>query len=62
MTITRQHIAALTLLALLALTGFDLATAQMDPFDAPAAIAFGSGQSAGGAHCAALPGSGSADQ
>lgn len=52
---TRKPIAALAILFLAGLTGFDLATARLDPFAAPAPIAFGSGQGAAGAHCAALP-------
>lgn len=47
--------AALGLIAVVALT--DLATsAPLNPFRAPPAIAFGSGQASSGAHCAALPG------
>lgn len=30
-------------------------SAALDPFKAPAALAFGSGQASAGAHCAALP-------
>ncbi len=37
------------------LLAFDLATAELNPFDAPPAIAFGSGVAGGGAFCGALP-------
>jgi ribose/xylose/arabinose/galactoside ABC-type transport system permease subunit len=55
MTMSRKTISALAMLFLIALAGFDLSTATLDPFAAPAAIALGSGQSVSGAHCAALP-------
>jgi hypothetical protein len=50
----RLGVAAAIFLAAAAFLAFDLATAEpINPFAAPPPIAFGSGQSAGGAHCAA---------
>lgn len=38
--------------------GFDIAASKpLNPFTAPPLLALGSGQTAGGAHCAAVPGS-----
>jgi hypothetical protein len=38
--------------------GFDIAASKpLNPFTAPPLLALGSGQAAGGAHCAAVPGS-----
>ncbi len=54
---TRHLIAIMALGGVAVIIAADLATsAPLDPFRAPAAIALGSGQAAGGAHCAALPG------
>jgi hypothetical protein len=54
---TRYLIALMALAGVAVIIAADLATsAPLDPFRAPAAIALGSGQAAGGAHCAALPG------
>lgn len=47
--------AALGLIAAVALTDL-MTSAAPNPFRAPPAIAFGSGQASSGAHCAALPG------
>ncbi|SFP77747.1 hypothetical protein [Tranquillimonas alkanivorans] len=53
---TRKLTAALTLALLAGLIALDLAqSAPLNPYQAPTLIALGSGQSAGGAHCAALP-------
>lgn len=50
----RLAVAALILAATAALIAADLATSDpINPFAAPLPLAFGSGQSAGGAHCAA---------
>ena len=55
--LTRRWTATATLALIAAMVLVDLATsAPLDPFRAPPAIALGSGQAAGGAHCAALPG------
>ena len=55
--LTRRWTATATLALIAAIVLVDLATsAPLDPFRAPPAIALGSGQAAGGAHCAALPG------
>lgn len=56
--LTRRVTATAALALIGALVLGDLATsAPLDPFRAPPAIALGSGLAAGGAHCAALPGS-----
>lgn len=52
---TRRVTAGLAVAFLLALTAFDLVTAELDPYRAPPLFALGSGQAAGGAHCAGLP-------
>jgi hypothetical protein len=52
---TRRLTAGIALALLAALTAFDVATSELDPFAAPPALALGSGQSVSGAHCAALP-------
>ncbi len=53
---TRRSIAALALAGLAALTVADLAASGApDIYAQPPLIALGSGQTAGGAHCAALP-------
>lgn len=53
---TRKLTAGLTMALLFALILFDQAqSGGIDRFDAPPLIAWGSGQAAGGAHCAALP-------
>ena len=52
---TRRTTAAIALAFLLALAAFDTATSDLNPFQAPPALALGSGQQSGGAHCAALP-------
>ncbi|MHA6325295.1 hypothetical protein [Roseivivax sp. CAU 1753] len=53
---TRRLTAGLTLTLVAALILFDAArSAPLDRFKAPPLIALGSGQAAGGAHCAALP-------
>jgi hypothetical protein len=50
----RLGTAALVLAAAAAFLAFDLATSEpINPFAAPPPLAFGSGQAAGGAHCAA---------
>ncbi|TVQ53471.1 MAG: hypothetical protein EA355_13430 [Rhodobacteraceae bacterium] len=49
----RLAVAALILAATAALIAVDLATSDpINPFAAPPPLAFGSGQSGGGAHCA----------
>ncbi|MBJ3762098.1 hypothetical protein ILP92_04990 [Maribius pontilimi] len=53
---TRRTTAAIGLIALAAFIAWDLAaSAPPDIYDAPALVALGSGASASGAHCAALP-------
>ncbi|MFY0691047.1 MAG: hypothetical protein JXR14_03900 [Paracoccaceae bacterium] len=52
---TRRLTAGGALALLLALTAFDAATSELNPFKAPPVFALGSGQAAGTAHCAALP-------
>lgn len=52
---TRKLTFGLTFVLLMGLFVFDLATATLDPYAAPAAIALGSGVASSGAHCAALP-------
>lgn len=50
----RSATAAFVLAAAAALVGLDLATSEaINPFAAPPPLAFGSGQAAGAAHCAA---------
>lgn len=49
----RLAVAGAILAAAAAFLAFDLATSErINPFAAPPPMAFGSGQSAGGAHCA----------
>ncbi|MHA6344964.1 hypothetical protein [Roseivivax sp. CAU 1761] len=53
---TRRPIALLALAGIVALVAADLAaTGTPDIYGQPPALAWGSGQAAGGAHCAALP-------
>jgi hypothetical protein len=52
---TRRTTATIAIAFLLALAAFDAATSELNPFQAPPAMALGSGQQSGGAHCAALP-------
>ena len=52
---TRRLTFGLTVVLLAGLVFFDLATATLNPYAAPAAFALGSGQAAAGAHCAAMP-------
>ncbi|MFU8866145.1 MAG: hypothetical protein ACNA7O_19740 [Rhodobacterales bacterium] len=52
---TRKLTVGIALAMLAGLVMFDLATATLDPFAAPAVFALGSGQAAAGAHCAAMP-------
>lgn len=52
---TRKLTVTITLVMLMGLAIFDLATSTLNPYAAPAAIALGSGQAAAGAHCAAMP-------
>ncbi|MEF2552288.1 hypothetical protein VQ042_13075 [Aurantimonas sp. A2-1-M11] len=53
---TRLVTMAATALLVVTLLAFDLtASAPINPFQAPPILALGSGQAAGGAHCAALP-------
>ncbi|QFT62154.1 hypothetical protein [Roseivivax sp. THAF30] len=53
---TRRLTAGLTVLFIAALLIFDQAQSEpVNRFQQPATIALGSGQAAGGAHCAALP-------
>lgn len=53
---TRRITMTLVAVATLGLIGLDLAaSATPNPFKAPPLLAFGSGQTAGVAHCAALP-------
>lgn len=52
---TRKLTLGLALMLLAGLALFDLATATLNPYAAPAAFALGSGQAATGAHCAAMP-------
>lgn len=56
MTGTRRLTAAALLVLILAILALDMTTSTpLDPFRAPPALALGSGQASGGAHCAALP-------
>lgn len=52
---TRKLTAGVAVALLFFLLVFDLATAELNPFDAPPAIAFGSGVAGGGAFCGELP-------
>lgn len=52
---TRRLTGALALVLLAGLIAADLAQSPPDPFAAPPLLAWGSGQAAGGAHCAAAP-------
>ena len=52
---TRKLTVTITLVMLMGLAMFDLATSTLNPYAAPAAFALGSGQAAAGAHCAAMP-------
>ncbi|MBL3570414.1 MULTISPECIES: hypothetical protein [Rhodovulum] len=53
---TRRPVVLILLTAAAGFLAFDLArSAPLDPYLAPALFALGSGQAAGGAHCAALP-------
>lgn len=52
---TRRFTAALLALGVAGLVAFDLRTAPPNPYHAPAAFAFGSGQAASGGFCGALP-------
>lgn len=54
---TRRLTASACIALVTAIVAMDLATsAPLDPYRAPPAVALGSGQATGGAHCAALPG------
>ncbi len=54
---TRRLTASACIALVTAIVVTDLATsAPLDPYRAPPAVALGSGQATGGAHCAALPG------
>ncbi|WP_170311867.1 hypothetical protein [Sulfitobacter sabulilitoris] len=53
---TRKPVALMVFLFVLALVFADLSvSAALNPYKAPPALALGSGQAAGGAHCAAVP-------
>ncbi|WP_199725195.1 hypothetical protein [Gemmobacter lutimaris] len=52
---TRRFTATLMGLGLAALLAFDLTTTPPNPYKAPAAVAFGSGQASAGGFCGALP-------
>ena len=52
---TRAFTASLSLAFLVALIGFDLATSDLNPYQAPAVLALGSGAVASGGFCGALP-------
>lgn len=53
---TRRLIALLALLLVAGVIALDQMQSQgLNPFTAPPAIAFGSGQASSGAHCTALP-------
>ena len=55
--IARWTVAALVLGAIGLGLGLDLAASEpLNPFRSPALLALGSGASAGGAHCSAVPG------
>jgi hypothetical protein len=56
-SLRREHAALLLFLLLGLLVWADLRPSPpVDPFAAPAPLALGSGQAAGGGHCAAAPG------
>lgn len=56
MTIGRGTVAAVVLSLLVGGVGLDLAASEpLNPFRTPPLLALGSGQVAGGAHCAAVP-------
>jgi hypothetical protein len=52
---TRRLTGGIAIAFLAALAAFDMATAELNPYAAPPALALGSGQAVSGAHCAALP-------
>lgn len=52
---TRKVTAALAIAFLVGLVSFDQATADLNPYKAPAAFALGSGTAASGGFCGALP-------
>ncbi|WP_199672031.1 hypothetical protein [Pseudooceanicola sediminis] len=52
---TRKVTASLSLLFIVGLVLFDQGTARLNPYQAPAAFALGSGQVASGGFCGALP-------
>ncbi|WP_335947717.1 MULTISPECIES: hypothetical protein [Salipiger] len=52
---TRAFTAFLALAFVVLLVGFDLASAELNPYQAPAAFALGSGAVASGGFCGALP-------
>lgn len=52
---TRKTTAALTIALLAGLIIFDQATAELNPYKAPAAFALGSGTVSSGGFCGALP-------
>ena len=57
MTVGRWTIVAIVLTILGFGVGLDLAASEpLNPFRSPPLLALGSGQVAGGAHCAAVPG------
>jgi len=54
---TRLPVVLALFAALLGVLAIDLLSSRpLDPFSAPPLMALGSGQAAGGAHCASLPG------
>lgn len=52
---TRAVTASIAIAFLVALVGFDQASADLNPYKAPPAFALGSGQSSSGGFCGALP-------
>ena len=52
---TRRLTAPLALILALAFIAFDIAASPPNPYNAPAAFAFGSGLSQSGGFCGALP-------
>lgn len=52
---TRKFTASLTLLMIVGLLAFDQLTTPPNPWQAPPALAFGSGVAASGGFCGALP-------
>lgn len=52
---TRKVTTGVTGALLFLLLVFDLATAELNPFNAPPAVALGSGVAGGGAFCGELP-------